>query len=264
MCEVVSNRRGCECCELPNRVNRSNPQCDNAQSPDLAAADRGDYRRHMDIAVLGTGNVGRTLTHALRDLDHTVVVGSRTGDNSAALEWTAAVGASLATFADAAAASELIINATAGVASLAALGSIAPDALAGKVIIDLANSLDFSQGFPPTLAVCNDDSLGEQIQREFPEALVVKALNTMNCELMVSPASVPGDHVVFIAGNDDSAKVTTTALLGEFGWATDNVIDLGDISAARGTEMYLPLWLRLMQSVGHANFNINLVVGPPS
>ena len=109
--------------------------------------------------------------------------------------------------------------------------------------------------------MCNDDSLGEQIQREFPSALVVKALNTLNCELMVNPSKVPGDHVLFIAGNDADAKAKTVALLWEFGWPAERVLDLGDISAARATEMYLPLWLRLIQSLGHANFNISVLTG---
>lgn len=215
----------------------------------------------MDIAVLGTGNVGRTLATAFVSRGHNVVMGSRTADNAVALEWSNSHGASAATFADAASASEIIVNATAGVASVEALRSVGPAALAGKVVIDVANALDFSNGFPPTLSVCNDDSLGEQIQREFPSARVVKALNTISGELMVNPGNVSGDHVIFLAGNDDDAKAQVTSLLNEFGWLADQVLDLGDISAARATEMYLPLWLRLMQRVGHGNFNINLVVG---
>lgn len=214
----------------------------------------------MDIAVLGTGNVGRTLATAFARCGHTVVMGSRTADNATAAEWSNDHGGSAATFADAASASDIIVNATAGTASVEALRSVGAAALAGKVLIDVANALDFSQGFPPTLAVCNDDSLGEQIQREFPAARVVKALNTINCELMVNPGSLSGDHKVFLAGDDDEAKSEVTNLLQELGWSPDQVLDVGDISAARATEMYLPLWLRLMQRVGHANFNINVVV----
>ena len=215
----------------------------------------------MNIAVLGTGNVGKALSGALAAAGHVVTMGSRTADNEAALAWTADNGVLLATFADAVRASELVINATGGGFSIEVLKSVGEDALAGKVLIDVANPLDFSKGFPPTLSVCNDDSLGEQIQREFPSALVVKALNTLNCDLMVNPSKVPGDHVLFIAGNDTDAKAKTVALLWEFGWPAERVLDLGDISAARATEMYLPLWLRLMQSLGHANFNISVLTG---
>jgi predicted dinucleotide-binding enzyme len=109
---------------------------------------------------------------------------------------------------------------------------------------------------PPTLAVVNTDSLGEQIQRAFPAARVVKALNTVNAEVMVAPDSVPGEHVIFVCGDDDAAKGEATALLGELGWPSERVLDLGDITAARGTEMYLPLWLRLMGTLGTAGFNI--------
>ena len=215
----------------------------------------------MNIAVLGTGNVGMALAGALAAAGHVVTMGSRTADNEAALAWTTDNGVLLATFADAASASDLVINATGGGVSLAVLNSVGEQALAGKVLIDVANPLDFSNGFPPTLSVCNDDSLGEQMQREFPSARVVKALNTLNCELMVNPSGLPGDHVLFIAGNDADAKSKTIALLWEFGWPAERVLDLGDISAARATEMYLPLWLRLMQTVGNANFNINVVTG---
>jgi 8-hydroxy-5-deazaflavin:NADPH oxidoreductase len=132
-----------------------------------------------------------------------------------------------------------------GVGSLDALTSVEAEHLAGKVVADISVPLDFSAGFPPSLFVCNTDSLGEQIQRAFPEALVIKTLNTMNCAVMVDPASVPGDHTVFVSGNDDGAKTTVRDLLESFGWSEDRIIDLGDISTSRGTEMYLPLRLRL-------------------
>ena len=119
--------------------------------------------------------------------------------------------------------------------------------------------LDFSGGFPPSLFVCNTDSLGEQIQRTFPDALVVKTLNTMNCAVMVDPASVSGDHSVFVSGNDDGAKARVRELLGSFGWTEDQIIDLGDITTSRGTEMYLPLWIRLYGALGTGSFNIKVV-----
>ncbi len=201
----------------------------------------------MKIGVLGTGNVGRTIAAKLVALDHDVRVGSRTAKEDAV------------TFADAAAHGELVFNCTAGDKSLEALRMAEADNLAGKTLVDVANPLDFSHGMPPILAVCNADSLGEQIQRLFPRSKVVKTLNTVNCKVMVDPSIVPGEHDVFVCGNDEGAKSEVRELLGSFGWPADRINDLGDITAARGTEMYLPLWLRLMGVAGGANFNIRVV-----
>jgi len=210
--------------------------------------------------VLGTGTVGRTIATKLVELGQEVTMGSRSPDGEALREWTseAGEGANGGSFADAAAAAELVFNCTAGGASLDALGAAGAENLAGKTLVDVANPLDFSAGGPPTLSVCNDDSLGERIQAAFPEARVVKALNTINAGIMVAPEKVGGDHALFVCGNDASAKAETTALLEDFGWPRERVIDLGDISAARGTEMYLPLWLRLMGALGSAEFNIEV------
>lgn len=198
----------------------------------------------MRIGVLGTGTVGRTLTDKLREVGHEVRVGSRSAGDDAV------------PFAEAASFGEVVLNCTSGMASLEALESAGPENLAGKLLIDVANPLDFSAGMPPTLGYANTESLGERIQAAFPDARVVKALNTVNAEVMVNPASVPGEHVIFACGNDDSAKAQATTLLGELGWPRERVIDLGDISAARGTEMYLALWLRLMGALGTPGFNI--------
>jgi 8-hydroxy-5-deazaflavin:NADPH oxidoreductase len=215
----------------------------------------------MDIGVLGTGIVGRTIATRLVGLGHQVVMGSRTPDNADAAEWVAEIGtgASQGTFADAGDAGEVVFNCTAGVGSLDALASIGAEHLAGKLLVDISVPLDHSGGFPPSLFVCNTDSLGEQIQRAFPHALVVKTLNTMNCAVMVDPASVPGDHSVFVSGNDDGAKAHVRELLGSFGWAEDQIIDLGDITTSRGTEMYLPLWIRLYGALGTGSFNIKVM-----
>jgi predicted dinucleotide-binding enzyme len=174
-------------------------------------------------------------------------MGARTAGNERALAWADANGplASEGSFADAAAFAELIFNATAGAASLEALEMAGAEQLAGKVLIDVANPLDTSKGMPPTLTVCNDDSLGETIQRAFPDVRVVKALNTVTAAVMVEPQLVEGEHNVFVCGDDDAAKAQARALLEEFGWPPESILDLGDISAARGTEMYLALWLRL-------------------
>ncbi len=215
----------------------------------------------MKFGVLGTGTVGRTIAGKLVGLGHEVMMGSRTRDNEAAGQWAASAGerASQGTFADAAAFGEVVFNCTAGTASLDALRAAGAENLDGKVLVDVANPLDFSQGMPPTLSVCNTDSLGEQIQREQPGARVVKALNTVNAEVMVEPGGVPGRHHVFMCGNDERAKAEVKSLLEAFGWPPDAVLDLGDISAARGVEMYLPLWLRLYGAAGTPRFNIAVV-----
>jgi predicted dinucleotide-binding enzyme len=142
--------------------------------------------------------------------------------------------------------------------SLAALEAAGAENLAQKVLIDVANPLDSSGGMPPTLAVCNTDSLGEQLQRALPETKLVKALNTMNCEVMVEPGKVPGEHSVFVCGEDAEAKLEVAALLESFGWPSERIVDLGGIQAARGTEMYLPLWLRLWGALGTGYFNIGV------
>lgn len=215
----------------------------------------------MRIGVLGTGIVGGTIASKLVGVGHEVKMGSRTPDNASAAEWVAATGdgASQGTFADAAAFGELVFNCTAGEASLDALGAAGTENLAGKVLVDVANALDFSQGRPPSLFVSSKESLGERIQGAFPEARVVKTLNTMNNEVMVDPAKVPGEHDVFLSGNDDEAKAAVREILESFGWPTSSIVDLGDISTARGPEHYLPLWLRLWGVVGHGRFNIKLV-----
>jgi predicted dinucleotide-binding enzyme len=213
----------------------------------------------MRVAVLGTGMVGQTVATKLAQVGHEVTMGSREAGNEKAVAWVAQAGdgAAEGSFADAASAGEVVFNCTAGGASLEALDAAGAQSLSGKTLIDVANALDFSRGAPPSLSVCNTDSLGEQIQRQFPDAKVVKALNTVNAGVMVEPGKVPGEHFLPICG-DDEAKPQVIELLGEFGWPQDRVVDLGDISAARGMEMYLPLWLALMNSLGTAEFNIAL------
>jgi predicted dinucleotide-binding enzyme len=216
----------------------------------------------MKIGVLGTGIVGRTLATKLVAVGHEVSMGSRDAANEQAAEWAAAAAdrARHGTFADAAGFGELVVNATSGGASLDALRAAGADNLAGKVLVDVANPLDFSQGMPPRLSICNDDSLGEAIQREFPDARVVKALNTVNAGVMVDPAGVPGDHDVFVCGDDDAAKAEVSGLLRELGWPEESIVDLGGIDGARGMEMYLPLWLRLFGTMGTPQLNIDVRV----
>ena len=222
----------------------------------------------MNIAVLGTGMVGQALAGKLSALGHEVTVGTRDVETTLARTdpdvlgnppfavWREEHPVALATAADAAAGAELIVNATNGEGSIAMLDLAGEDNLAGKPLIDVSNALDFSQGRPPSLFVSNTDSLGEQIQRRFPEARVVKALNTMSCEVMVDPAKVPGEHDVFVCGEDAEAKRQVAELLETFGWPAARIRDLGGISSARGTEMYVALWLRLWGAVGTGYFNI--------
>jgi predicted dinucleotide-binding enzyme len=212
----------------------------------------------MKFAVLGTGMVGQTIATKLVSLGHEVTMGSRTEGNVAAAGWVKAAGdrASQGSFEQAAAAGESIFNCTAGTASLDALRSAGAANLAGKLLVDVANPLDFSKGMPPALSVCNGDSLAEQIQREFGEASVVKTLNTVNCEVMVEPSIVPGAHNIFVCGNEDKAKLQVRELLESFGWPPQSIVDLGDITAARGMEMYLPLWVKMFGTLGTGRFNI--------
>jgi predicted dinucleotide-binding enzyme len=214
----------------------------------------------MRVAVLGTGSVGRAIAGKLVELGHEVTMGSRSADNEALREWVAGAGegAGGGSFAEAAANGELIFNCTAGTASLEALDAAGAENLAGKTLVDVSNPLDFSAGFPPTLSVCNDDSLGERIQAAFPETRVVKSLNTVNCDVMVDPARVRGDHAIFVCGEDEAAKAQVGALLEAFGWPGEAIVDLGGIDAARAAEMYLPLWLRLYGTLGGADFNISI------
>jgi len=186
-------------------------------------------------------------------------MGSRSANNEKAAAWVKKNGknASQGTFADAAAFGEIVFNCTSGMASLDALKMAGADDLKGKVLIDIANPLDFSKGMPPSLSVCNTDSLGEQIQRAFPKTKVVKTLNTMNCKVMVDPSLVKGDHDVFVSGNEANAKAEVTAILKDwFGWKS--VIDLGDITTARGAEMLLPIWVTLMGKLQTPAFNFKI------
>ncbi len=188
-------------------------------------------------------------------------MGAREAGNERAAEWAREAGGGHGTFAQAAGHGEVVVNATAGVASLEALAAAGADRLAGKVLIDVANPLDFSHGMPPTLAFCNDQSLGERIQASFPDTRVVKTLNTVNADAMVDPTRVPGSHTMFLCGNDDGAKAEVAELLASFGWPPDDVMDLGDISGARAMEMYLPLWLRIAAPRGAWHFNVKVVFG---
>jgi 8-hydroxy-5-deazaflavin:NADPH oxidoreductase len=202
----------------------------------------------MEIAVFGTGMVGDTIGSKLIELGHSVMMGSRTSDNEKAKAFISKHNgkASAGTYTDAASFGEIIFNCTAGVGSIEALKIAGEKNINGKIIVDIANPLDFSKGMPPSLAIANTNSLGEEIQKAFP--------------LMVNPAMINGgDHSVFISGNDANAKKQVKEILKSFGWSEINILDLGDISKARGTEMYLPLWLSIYGATNNGAFNIKIM-----
>ena len=227
------------------------------------------------IAVIGTGTVGQTFASKLVSLGHEVMMGTRNvADKLAApgkdmygnppfAEWHAAnKSVQLGTFAEAAAFGEIILNVTQGDNSINALTMAGSKNLEGKILVDIANPLDFSKGMPASLIpeLSNTNSLGEEIQKTFPGAKVVKTLNTMWAGLMVNPKMIGGgDHTAFICGNDAEAKNTMKSLMNEFGWKNENILDLGDISAARGTEAVLPIWLRIWSATQNGAFNFKLV-----
>jgi predicted dinucleotide-binding enzyme len=226
----------------------------------------------MRIGIIGTGVVGKTLAAKLADIGHDVMIGTRNvrqtlarpdkdvGGNPPFAEWQKQhARVKLGTFAEAAHHGEVVINATSGIGALDALKLAGTANLKGKILMDISNPLDFSKGFPPSLTVCNTDSLGEQIQRTFPDAKVVKTLNTTNALLMVNPRQLAdGNHSIFVSGNDAGAKAEVTTYLKEwFGWK--DVIDMGDIASARGTEMILPIWVRLYGILKTPAFNFKIV-----
>ena len=224
----------------------------------------------MKVTVLGTGMVGRALAGRLAELGHDVVVGTRDVEQTLARGESDAMGnppyaewqkgnstVRLVAFPAAGAHGEVVVNATAGGGSLAALEAVGPDNLVGKVLLDVSNPLDFSQGIPPRLFVSNTTSLAEEIQKALPATRVVKTLNTMHAPVMVDPGLVPGPHEVFVSGDDEGAKAQVIELLRRFGWQAP--IDLGGLDSARGTEQWLALWFRLYGRLGTGVFNLRLV-----
>src|SRR5512133_3761738 len=214
----------------------------------------------MKIGVLGTGVTGQTIASRLVDLGHEVMMGSRQADNPKAVAWAKEEGqqhALYGTFMNAAAFGEIIFNCTLGSASLEALQQAGAENLKGKILIDTANPLDRSTDLW-TLTICNNDSLGEQIQRAFPETKVVKTLNTVNANVMVDPAKLLERTDVFISGDDIEAKATVVKILRDwFGWR--EIIDLGGIETSRGVEMYVLLWHNLRNAISSQKFNIKVV-----
>ena len=217
----------------------------------------------MKIGILGTGMVGNTIGSKLVKLGHEVRMGSRTSDNEKGKEFAKTNGskASHGTFADAAKFSEVIFNCTSGSISLNVLQMAGAANMNGKILVDVSNPLDFSKGMPPMLvpSLSNTTSVGEAIQKAYPDVMVVKTFNTMNTNLMVNPSLLKGEHDVFICGNDKDAKAKVKEMLSWFGWKPGMMIDLGDITASRGMEMILPLWIRMWGVLQTPNFNFRIV-----
>ncbi len=228
------------------------------------------------IAVLGTGSVAQTLASKFLSLGYDVMMGTRNVAEKLAETSNDSYGgqsfrdwhslnqnARLGTFSEAAAFSEILLNATKGSSSVDVLKMAGAQNIRGKILIDVANPLDTSKGMPPTLIpeLSNTNSLGEEIQRTFPDLKVVKTLNTMWNGLMVAPGMINGgDHSVFICGNHPDAKDKVKDILRSFGWEDKSILDLGDITSSRGTEMYLPLWLRVMGAKNSAAFNVKIII----
>lgn len=212
----------------------------------------------MKYGVLGTGMVGVAIANRLAELGHEVMIGTREPSKSGEKLKSKNVAVRVGTFVESAAFGEVLFNATNGAGSIEVLKLAGEENLAGKVLVDISNPLEFSKGMPPALFVSNSDSLGEQIQRTFPNVKVVKSLNTVTAAIMVNPRSVAdGEHHVFVSGNEAGAKDTVIGILKEFGWI--HILDLGDITSARGTEMYLPIWLRMWGALGTGMFNVKVM-----
>jgi predicted dinucleotide-binding enzyme len=227
----------------------------------------------MKLGILGTGVVGQTIAEKLSQLGHGVMIGTR--DKQATLtktgkdnfgrppfsEWLKSNSkVQFGTYSEAASFGELLVNATSGVGSIEALKMAGEINLGEKVLLDASNPLDFSKGMPPSLTICNTDSLGELIQRTFPKVKVVKSLNTLTAYLMVNPGLLPEPTNVFLNGNDTSAKNEVRKLLTSLGWGEKDIIDMGDITTARGTEQILPIWVRLWGALQTPLFNFKIVV----
>lgn len=227
----------------------------------------------MNIAVIGTGMVGRSISAKLAQLGHKVVMGTRDIEKTYAHTETDMFGnipfsqwqqdnssVELNTFSEAAANAELLFVCTHGSNSKAVLELTGRENLKGKTIIDLSNGLVFGEvGEQPKLDPVNTNSVGEQLQAAFPEANIVKTLNNIQHTVMVNPALVQGSHNVFISGESENAKSDVKSILRSFGWQTEQIVDLGGITYSRAMEMNVLLWWRMYELLGNGEFNFQIM-----
>ena len=222
----------------------------------------------MKFGIIGTGVVAQTLGTKLVELGHDVVLGTRDPKKldekknfaSTLREWLQSTGnqAKVMTFPEAARHGDLLINATMGEISIEALTRAEVGAVGAKVLIDGANELDFSKGMPPGALASQTNCLAEKIQTAFPKLRVVKTFNTVSAPVMTNPKAVGGgNHTIFVSGNDKDAKAEVSRLLASFGWT--DILDLGDISSARGPEMYMAMWIRLWGATQTGMLNVKVV-----
>lgn len=226
----------------------------------------------MNFSILGTGPVGQTIAGKLKELGHQVMIGTRDISRTEAnkerspmgtppfSEWHKShQGVKLGTFTEAARFGEMVFVCTNGFGTLSALKMAGAENLKGKTVVDVSNPLDFSKGMPPSLIPqwSNTNSLGEEVQKALPGANVVKTLNIVNCEVMVNAKKSGGDPTMFVAGNDAKAKDQVKEILRNFGW--NDILDLGDISGARGMEMLLPIWVRTWGATQNGYFGFKIV-----
>jgi predicted dinucleotide-binding enzyme len=202
----------------------------------------------MEIGILGTGGVAQTLARRWLVAGHQVTFGSRDPSSKGDL------GSPVAPLTDVVADHGVVVNATPGSASLELAEGIGATALAGKILIDVANA-----NTPSFELVYPNSSLAEKLQAALPETHVVKTMNTAAMVVMTDPATLPASSV-FVSGDDPGAKATVIGLLTDFGWPDGSIVDLGGIQSARGPEHYFLMFAALMQSLHSPQFNIRLVV----
>ncbi len=221
----------------------------------------------MKIGIIGSGVVGQTLGKRWLELGHEVAIGTRDPAKideekmmaTSLRQWRAQTGGrgQIVTFQEAASFGDALVNATGGTVSIEALRLAGADKVGGKVLMEIANELDHSRGMPPRSLASDERCLAEKIQDAFPNLKVVKTLNTVSATMMVNPKGLAGgDHTAFMSGNDAAAKQQVAELLKAMGWT--DILDLGDISTARGPEMYMALWLRLWGTTRTANVNVKV------
>jgi len=197
----------------------------------------------VKVGVLGSGIVGQTLGAGFVARGHDVKLGTRDPGQDKVKAWVQKNGAkaSAGTFEETAKFGELLVLSTLWDGTQHAIELAKPENFAGKVVIDTTNSLDFSKGAPPKLALGWSTSAGEEVQRMLPKARVVKCFNTVGNAHMVSPKFPGGPPDMFIAGNDAEAMKKVAQVCTDFGWP--GAIDSGGIESSRYLEPLAMVWI---------------------